>query len=334
MKRVYLFFGNMLPDFLLNYFTRQLDYAGFDETAEEWAGRMMTLTILLFVIPVLLDVTLTSYGIYLFPVSYCLSCILSLSSLFIVPFLFWLHLKFVVSARVDRAEELFSDFLYNIASNLSGGMVPMQAFLSSAKPEFGILGKEAAKAYEKVASTGMLSIAFRELARRMDSVYIKNFANFFERAVVAGGKLAELLQAYADHFRDIMILKKDLADRTKNFTAFIVIIGALIMPFLMSVAYTYVLSLLSLSKAVSNVGVNTAGIVGALSPNVSVNKDVLFIMMVSYILLSTFITALLIGAVNKGRVIFGFKYVIFLWLIAFTVFLMTSTVLERMLRLV
>ncbi len=326
---IYKFFGNILPESFIAKVEKRLIYAGVKDVPEIWVGRIIVLTLLLTAVFGLSTLVVQTYAptasVTFQSLTLKLTSIfwgLAVLMLFTIPLIFYLHITMLSAIRVERAESEFPDFLYNIASVIRGGMTPVQAFFLSAKTkEFGILGKEARKAYEKAITTGMISVAFSSMAERIDSEYIRSFATFFKRAVISGGKIVELLESYADYLRDILFLKKELKQRTTNYMIFLGMISAVIMPFLLSLAYTYILFSQHLVEA-ANIqhGTTNAVITIGMQPKITLHLSYLLPSIFIYMLLSGLLTAALIGVLRKGRIIFGLKYALLVWFTSFIVF--------------
>jgi pilus assembly protein TadC len=321
--------GILFPKSFLMELEKLLLYAGIDEEPEKYWGRIITLMLLLLLIPPLAKLSLGTF----INIDDFYIVIIDLAILLLVPFLTYIHLIFVISSRTERAEEVFPDFLYDIGANLNSGMPTFQAFLATAtKKEFGILSEEAMKAYEKYRSEN-LNEMFSYLAKRFDSQHIKNFTTFFERSIFLGGSLADILQNYANEIKNILNMRKELKERTLTQVFFITTISIMIFPWLLSIAYSYVVLMTPLTTGLKFLSSNQINVGNLPVPKISITKEEMFNLSIAFIFISSITASILISVLRKGKAIFFVKYLPIVLLISFSVFFLSIEILRRTLRL-
>ncbi len=325
----------MVPESRRDKQEELLRFAGIRKPVDLWAGSAIFLALLFALLAGVTFVGLTNYAPDIVAELCCnkfFPYIVGVVVLSFVLFAINIHIRVLISIRAERAEEAFPDFLYNVATNLKGGMTPLQAFFASAKPQFPVIGEEARRAYQTSLASGSLSEAFDELAKSIASPYIQNFAVFFKRAIMSGGKTAELIENYADHLRDILSLKRDLKQKTNNYVAFIFLTSALIMPFLFALAYNYISSAMHLAASLGEIG-QIEELPISFKPKISLKISDFYIMIYTYIFIAGIITSILMSLLRKGKTIYASKYVLFIWLTSILVFYLSQISLKAFLML-
>ncbi len=323
---LYYKLGSFLPKTTLELLQKKLKLAGIKEDAKLYAGKIIFLSLIFLLLPHLINFIYSFfYSDKIF--SETILIYLNVATTFFIFLLSYVNLSILISSRAERAEEVFPDFLYDIGLNLNSGMSAFHAFLTSAsKKEFGILSEEAKSAYQKYQSES-LSLVFKELGESFDSLHIKNFATFFERSIVLGGRLGDLLQSYAEEMKTVLNMRKSLKEKTFSQTIFISIITTVIFPFLLSLAYLYILMLTSLSPTLKTF--TTENFPAYLSLKINLNKNEIFNVFILFIILSSLTTSFLLATIRKGKLSFFLKYFIPVILTSLFIFFISIEGLKR-----
>ncbi|NPA86405.1 MAG: type II secretion system F family protein [Candidatus Diapherotrites archaeon] len=170
--------GSLLPDGLLSRLQRKLREADLPFLAEEYAGAVLALSVLFFLL--------------LLPLSPVLALLVSLllfSLLLYLPS----YLSFV---RARRAERELPFFLKSLSTLLKSGVDPLSS-LEIASRGYPVLGSAIQKILSLRRSGVPLRRAFEEVAESFASERLKRSLLMVEQ-VISGGHGVEALDRYAD----------------------------------------------------------------------------------------------------------------------------------------
>jgi len=297
--------------------TKLLGYAGIETNPNIWFGSRL-LTVLLFgIVGLLIPFSLFPY----FDLSeFGLLADSTLSSRILVSFAFglafslasalllYMHLYYLINERSQRVDVILPDFLLIVAANLRSGMTPYAAFQSSARPEFGPLQSEIIYVSSLSMGNESFSEALRELTTTIDSSILRRVVLFFENGLKSGGKLAYLLETSADEIRETEEMKRQMMVNAKTYAVFVAFILVLGLPLLLAIS-TQFMTVFSKVQGSLGAGAAVTSQVGAL-PTPKMNIDVKFIDQLAFVLIigNSIFTAILVGIISRGKILFGLKY--------------------------
>ncbi|MCX6770914.1 MAG: type II secretion system F family protein [Candidatus Micrarchaeota archaeon] len=295
-----------------------LGYAGIESNPNVWFGSRL-LTVLLFgMVGVLIPFSLfpyldlkdfglladTSFTMRLF-VSFAFGLAFSLAASLLI----YMHLYYLINERAQRVDAILPDFLLMVSANLRSGMTPYAAFQSSARPEFGPLQTEIIYVSSISMGNESFSEALKELTATIDSTILRRVVVFFENGLKAGGKLAYLLETSAEEIRETEEMKRQMMINAKTYAVFVAFILVLGLPLLLAISTQFITVF---SKVQGSLGGGSAGAGASMAglPAPKMNIDVKFIDQLSYILIigNSIFTAILVGIISRGKVLFGLKY--------------------------
>lgn len=161
-----------------------------------------------------------------------------------IPALFLLGLRSRIYNRASKVDKVLPDALSLIAMNLRAGMTVEQAFLTSARPEFGPLEQEIRKASRAVASGRPLNHAMLELTASIKSEQLSRTIRLIVEGMQAGGELASLLEITADDLQSSSLMKKEVEASVSMYAIFIAIAAGIGAPLLYAVS-THLLEVFS-----------------------------------------------------------------------------------------
>jgi len=290
-----------------------LGYAGIDTSPNIWFGSRI-LTILLFgIVGVLIPFSLFPYldlkdfGMLADPtfttrllVSFAFGIAFSLTA----ALLLYMHLYYLINERAQRVDVILPDFLLIVSANLRSGMTPYAAFQSSARPEFGPLQTEIVYVSSISMGNESFSEALKELTTTIDSSILRRVVVFFENGLKSGGKLAYMLETSAEEIRETEEMKRQMMINAKTYAVFVAFILILGLPLLLAIS-TQFMTVFSKVQGSIGVGASVAGL-----PAPKMNIDVKFIDQLSYVLIigNSIFTAILVGIISRGKILFGLKY--------------------------
>ena len=296
---------------------RLLGFAGIEANPNVWLGSRL-LTVLLFgIVGVLIPfsifpyLNLQDFGLLADPtfgVRMLVSVAFGLAFSLAVSLLIYMHLYYLINERASRVDAILPDFLLIVSANLRSGMTPDAAFQASARPEFGPLQTEII--YVSSLSMGNMSFseALKELTATIDSAILRRVVVFFENGLKAGGKLAYLLETSAEEIRETEEMKRQMMVNAKTYAVFVAFILILGLPLLLAISTQF---LTVFSKVQGSLGGGQAsGVALAGLPAPKMNIDVKFIDQLAYVLIigNSIFTAVLVGIISRGKILFGLKY--------------------------
>src|SRR6056297_2737992 len=167
---------NLLPKKLQENYIKNLRNAGIEKDPYKYFSK----NFLVFLIVSLV----IGVFVYVLGGSVFLGFILSF---FILEILYYMRISMKASSRVGEMEKVFPDFLQLMSSNLRAGMTVERAFISSARPELSPLNEEIRETGRDVATGKDISVAFRDMAKRIDSEEINNIVSLIISGLRTGG---------------------------------------------------------------------------------------------------------------------------------------------------
>ncbi|MFA6328556.1 MAG: type II secretion system F family protein [Candidatus Micrarchaeia archaeon] len=293
-----------------------LGYAGIDTNPNIWFGSRLLAVLLFGIVGVLIPFSLFPYldlkdfGLLAdtaFTTRLLVSFAFGLAFSLATALLFYMHLYYLINERAQRVDAILPDFLLIVSANLRSGMTPQAAFQSSARPEFGPLQTEIIYVSSISMGNESFSEALKELTTTIDSAILRRVVIFFENGLKAGGKLAYLLETSADEIRETEEMKRQMMINAKTYAVFVAFILILGLPLLLAISTQFMTVFSKVQGSIGNTG-STASIGGISSPKM--NIDVKFINQLSYVLIigNSIFTAILVGIISRGKVLFGLKY--------------------------
>ncbi len=321
-----------LPRGFLIRVKKLISFAGYEMDEREWSGMVLFSSLISFILPFLLFTLYSQLSSLLgFPriveLDILLLLLIGLFLSILVILIFVAHLYTLISVRKEQVEKVFPDFLYLLASNLRGGLIPSHAFSAAIRPELGVLAVEAKKA--RIASGGSIVASFKYLTKRVNSVYLDKFTKIFEKTIRTGGNFVDIVEEYADSMRKILDLKEELASQSKGYVGFLLFVSVLILPFLTSVSVYYIKVISSIQESIGRVGdVEGVGPLSRASLQISLTPEQFIILVSIFVVITNLMTSLLLGIINKGDMVRGLKYFPFISLVALIVMFISSEFLS------
>lgn len=295
---IYKFVANLYPKKAQIYLGKLLKSAGDNSPLEYWLGSYT-----LFSVLVGFAVFISSWTIYGYLDIYYLLIGLTVSLLIMFFVLIVIFLKF--EDRIARIDEVVPDMLMLVASNLNSGLTPYQALNVSARPEFGPLAEEIKVVVKKSHGTESFTDLLLRMTDNIKSESLDRVIKMFSSAIRAGGKLAQLLEDIATDISATKVLKDELVTTTKTYTTFIlftIIIGS---PLLLGISIHFITLVADLQTTSSNnVGFGLDFLAGGLT----ITPEYLTTVSIIMLIITSFLTASLLGVIKEGNEIYGLRY--------------------------
>ena len=311
-----------------------LAYAGVDTNPEIWLGSRIIIVLLAGLMGAMLPLSLfrlfdlSAYPI-LAPATLAGKLVLSFASgLFfslLAAVLVYMHIYYLVAERTARVDAVLPDFLLMVAANLRSGMTPFSAFQASARPEFGPLQTEILYVSSLSLGSESFADALRQLTATIDSAVLRRTLLFFENGLRSGGKLAYLLETSADEIRETEEMRQQMIVNTKTYAVFVAFILVFGLPLLLAISSQF---LGVFTRIQANLGgASSSPIAGLAMPKISLNPQFIDQMSLVVIVGTAMLTAVLVGVISEGKMLFGLKYFPPLAIAALFIFWICSTVL-------
>lgn len=294
-----------------------LSFAGIETNPEIWLGSRILIVLLVGLVGALLPLSifrffdLSAYP-FLVPPTLAGKLVISfgvgLAFSLLIAILLYMHLYYLITERTKRVDSVLPDFLLMVSANLRSGMTPFAAFQASARPEFGPLQSEIQYVSSLSLGSESFADALRQLTATIDSAILRRTILFFENGLRSGGKIAYLLETSAEEIRETEEMKQQMIVNTKTYAIFVVFILLFGLPLLLAISSQFLTVFTKIQANIGGAGSSQSPIAGLSTPKVKL--DIKFIdQMTTVIIIGTAIlTAVLVGVISEGKLLFGLKY--------------------------
>lgn len=324
--------GRRVPMKVRESTQQMLDYAGMDAAPEAW---LADTTILAFLAALICTPAFYALGTTVFAkeMTFVIARYLELTLLlvFLISFALVAFIRYIlVSFRIDdrkmRCQDILPDFLSVVAMNISAGMEPMSALYVSLRPDFNPITEEMKRIRSLALGSKSIVDQLSMLKTRIDSSSLRNTISVIERASMAGGNLATLLDSVSQDLREMNKIQKELETATKGYVTFIAFLALVGVPLLLSVS--------SLFLSVITVPNISGGLVSMLSINLSgkpIPVDQINILFLVLITFGSISASFIFSVLFRGVVKQGVKYIPFMVPASILVFFLCQQALKSVL---
>ncbi len=243
---------------------------------------------------------------------------ISIIIFFLFNIYFYFRVSIKTSARIKKMEKVFPDVISLMSSNLRAGITIDRAFLLSARPEFSPLDQEILKAGKEVATGKDIIKAFTEMGKRIDSEKISKVVTLINSGLRSGGNISDLLEQTASNMKEKEFIEKRASSSILMYVIFIyfaVGIGAPVLFSLSTILVDVVINISSKVPVIENASYNLP----FAFTQVSISSQFIIYFTLLFIIVTDFISCIVVGLVNKGDGKVGLKY--FFPLLAFSLFI-------------
>jgi len=316
---VYERIGSLVPRNIVNAFSEQLNYIGFEIPEKRFVGFLVIYGFLLSI--GLAFNTLLFFSInpvFSFPVFF---------GFFIVLIYLWLNIT--AESKGKYVEKILPDALQLVASNMKAGLTAEKSFLVSARPEFGPLEVELRRAAKKIAAGERVEEAFAGISEKIKSKTLERTIWLISEGIKSGGEIGDLLIELSDDLRDQESIQGEISANISMYILLIFFAAAFGAPLLFGISSFIVQILASQMANIPSIApAATQGLPSNLTAfstfgsNAGARISVDFIMLFSMVSLSltTIFASLTIGVINTGKEKDGLKYILLIGLIGFSLF--------------
>lgn len=309
----------LLPKSLRENYEKNLINAGIKTDAKKYVAGIMFFGLLI------------SFVISLVLAFFKIHPILSfLFTFFILQVGLYMRISLMATARIKKMEGVFPDFIQLMSSNLRAGMTLDRAFLSSGRPELAPLDEEILKTGREIATGQDIMEAFKNMAGRINSDKINKTVYLIISGLKAGGNISTLLETTASNMREKEFLEKRAASNVLMYVIFISISIGIGAPVLFGLSSILVEIIINLTTHLPNVQSTQMSLPFALSA-IGLSSNFVIYFSIIFLIVTDFISSLVIGLVNKGDERYGFKYIIPLIALSLGIFFIIRLLLFRFL---
>ncbi|NPA85794.1 MAG: type II secretion system F family protein [bacterium] len=202
---------------------------------------------------------------------------------------------YFMEKRLTEIEKALPYFLSQLSSALRSGMGLDSALNEVAKSLGGPLGEEVRRTLAEINKGITMGEAFRRAGERIGTKFVRRVFRILVSAVEQGGRLADVLDEIADNAQEIVTLRMEREAATTMPAMFIVAAGVLIAPIVFGITITLYKLMYNQSASVGFIKKGT-GVVPSLFL-----KIILF-----YLAIEAFLSALLIAKMRWGKLGKGF----------------------------
>ena len=267
----------------------------------------------------LVALLLLSFVVFVFTRSFTKSALTFVIVLVIVIAYSIIGKRMQVYQNVKKMEEVFPDFISLVASNLRAGMTVDRAMLLSSRKEFSPLDREITKLGKDIMTGKEISLALKKMSERINSDLIRKTVSLIITGIRAGGNMSVLLEETASNMRERSFVRKRATSNVLMYVIFIFFAVAVGAPTLFALSSVLVKVLSSILGDIPTENLSVS-LPFTLS-KITVSNEFIFYYSLVFVIISSFLSSLIIGLVSKGKERDGLKYSVILAIISVSVFL-------------
>jgi archaeal flagellar protein FlaJ len=229
--------------------------------------------------------------------------------LFLTNIVIYLYLLLQIDAKARIINDSLPDALQLMSSSLNAGMTPDKALLLSARPEFGPLKTEIDIVGKEVTLGKNIGTALMEMTTRVKSKRLIRAIELINSGLDSGGSLSTLLQATSNDLREQLLVDKKIKANITMYTIFIFSAAAIIIPtlfglssYLVEVLQTTLSTIDIPSSSTTSLPINIGGI--------EITTEFLSMYIVVFIVVNSLMASMILGLIEKGKHIAGFRFFI------------------------
>lgn len=242
----------------------------------------------------------------------------------------YMALSVSAERRRQEMERMLPDAFLLISTNLKSGASINQAFLASAREEFGPLEEELRRTAIEISGGTPVEEALDNLRHRVNSGLFKDTLKILSNAIESGGNTAELLESSADDIRSSLELREEIKSSVRMYVIFILLASVFGAPALFGIT-TYMADTTTQMWEQTNIqSANSfmSGGTGLQFQQPDINTDFLVQFSIAALTISNFFASLIISQIGNGNMREGAKYIPFTVSISVGLFMAIRAVLS------
>jgi Flp pilus assembly protein TadB len=231
----------------------------------------------------------------------------------LVLFTLWLSLYIVLDLlsykRKVGIEEVFSDYLLLVSTNIRAGMPIDKALWYAVRPRFGVLANEIETVAKETMSGEELETALRKFSNKYESSVIKNTVNLLTEGMNSGGELAGLLSKVSQNIQDNKLIQQEMAAGISAYAIFIGAAALVMAPLLFALSSQLLMVVSAITSGIDLPENTGSGMFTMNFGDVGVSQKDFLIFACTNLFLTSLISAMIVSIIRKGDIKAGIKYV-------------------------
>ncbi|MDI6654819.1 MAG: type II secretion system F family protein [Candidatus Hydrothermarchaeota archaeon] len=291
----------LVPKWILTRIEVMLVSARIKFSAKEWVGMFLALGAVLFLIGLFFSLFT---GILLF-----VSCT---ALIFLIP-------KIRINKRRAVITAVLPDVLHHMAVSVRTGLVLESVVGEIAEAEYGALSDEFSQIVVEMKRGRPLKEAMLGFSRRSGSKEVERAIRLLLEGVEFGGPIADVLDEVSEDMRAVRMIQRERKSMTSQQVSFLAMASLLAGPFVMGVVAALPVIMAGATAGYGESQLPLAqmsGIITALS---------------FYVIAQACSASIMIGVVMYGDFKKGFKFMLPMAFVAYTVFFLIKTVMPNVL---
>jgi len=306
------------PEKLRNMYSKSIINAGIDKSPQEYHNSIFRIVLILTVI--------SSIAFFIFSVNQ----LFTLLAFFFFNVFFYMRISIKSSTRIKKMELVFPDVISLMASNLRSGITIEKAFIMSARPEFAPLDKEILETGKEITTGKDVIFSLKKMSQRINSEKISKIVSLIISGLRAGGNVADLLEQTASNMKEKEVLEKKTASTTLMYVIFIFFAVAVGAPVLFGLSSVLVEIVITLAERVPDFS-NTQAELPFTFQAVPISVNFIIWFSIAFLVVTDFLSSIIIGFVSKGDGKEGLKYFLPLVAINLSIFFIIRSVISKIL---
>ena len=242
----------------------------------------------------------------------------------------YFRLSLKAANRIKKMEDVFPDVISLMASNLRSGITIEKAFLMAARPEFDPLDKEIMKTGKEITTGQNIIQALYTMSKRIDSEKIEKVIMLIISGLKAGGNISDLLDQTSRNMKEKEVIEKKTRSTILMYVIFIFFAVGAGAPVLFGLSSVLVGVVIKLTSNIPDLGAQASSLPFSFT-QVSLSPNFVLYFSLFFMIITDFISCLVIGLVNKGDGKSGLKFFIPLVVVSIGLFLLIRVVLSGVL---
>ena len=281
---------------------QMLDYANIKTSADKFVATHLIISILFSAF--IAFFVYNSYNIVYSAISVGLFLFVYFSTVLMI-------VSLLAEQRARYVESVLPDVLLLMSSNLRGGITPEEAFLLSARPEFGFVADRIKKVGKKIAAGDSLVDALSGFSKGIRSKLLEQTMQMVLDGINAGGDLSVLLESTANDLKETASIRKEVASMIFVYAIFIFMAACLIAPILYAVSIQLAGVLSELSSSIAMQFLSTKAPAGIKLAASGITGDFLNKFAYVNLLITAIFASFIVALINKGDEKYGIRYIPF-----------------------
>ena len=215
------------------------------------------------------------------------------------------------SRYIWAIDNIFPDFVRDLAEYRRAGMTFTKAIFTSAKGNYGPLTSHIRRMARQISWGASVQEAMEDFARRIGTPLVKRIVSLINEASRSGGSIADVLMAAANDAREYQFLKKE---RKGSISSYVIVVYVCCIVFL---AITILLIKEFIPKFSGGAFAGLSGIIGAGSPIEAKEMEVIYFYAV---IVQSIGSGIVAGVFEDGRIESGVKHAFLLSVIAWLIY--------------